>query len=144
MQGGSSKEELFKKRNVWCKADAVQKRDRKGNPGLARWVGHQSYPSSHSCPLSKAKEIDILTPPSAYLILVTTVTTGGASLFKPAYLFPQRTQNGLLLGKFIQRLKTQIYNFFVMKIWDAPSQILNVINTTSQRHRHQLLQKIWI
>ena len=28
-----------------------------------------------------------------------------------------------------------------MKILDAPSQILNVINTTSQRHRHRLRQK---
>ena len=60
------------------------------------------------------------------------------TFFKPAYLFPQRTRNGLLLGKFIQRIKT----FFVMKI-DAPSQILNVTNTTSQCHRHQLRQKIY-
>ena len=44
----------------------------------------------------------------------------------PAYLFPQRTQNGLFLGKFIQRIKTQICTFFVMKILDALSQILNV------------------
>ena len=28
------------------------------------------------------------------------------TFFKPAYLFPQRTRNGLLLGKFIQRIKT--------------------------------------
>ena len=77
-----------------------------------------------------------------YLILVTTVTTGGSVPFSSRRtFFQQRTQNGLLLGKFIQRLKTQIYTFFVMKILDAPSQILNVINTTSQRRRHQLRQK---
>ena len=63
MQGRHSTEKVVQKRNVWCKADAVQKRDRKGNPGLATWVGdHHIHAQSHSCPLSKAREIDILTP----------------------------------------------------------------------------------
>ena len=43
------------------------------------------------------------------------------TFFKPAYLFPQRTRNGLLLGKFIQRKITQICTSFVIKILDAPS-----------------------
>ena len=63
---------------------------------------------------------------------------GWCSFFKPAHLFPQRTRYGLLLGKFIQRLKTQICTFFVMEILDAPSQVINVRNTTSQCHRHQV------
>merc|ERR1712212_863864 len=37
---------------------------------------------------------------------------GWCTFFKPAYLFPQRTRKGLLLGKFIQRIKTQICTFF--------------------------------
>merc|ERR1712208_226385 len=57
---------------------------------------------------------------------------GRCTFFRPAYLFPQRTRKGLLLGKFIQRLKTQICTFFVMKVLDAPSQIINVRKTTSQ------------
>ena len=65
---------------------------------------------------------------------------GWCTFFKPAYLFPQRTRKGLLLGKFIQRIKTQICTFFVMKILDKPSQILNVRNTTSQCHSHQVHQ----
>ena len=65
------------------------------------------------------------------------------TFFKPAYLFPQRTQNGLLLRKFIQRVKTQICAFFVRKILDAPSRILNVTNIISQCHRYQLHQKIY-
>ena len=63
-------------------------------------------------------------------------------LFQAGIPFPQRTRNGLFLGKFIQRIKTQICTFFVMKILDAPSQFKNVRNTTSQCHRHQLRQKI--
>ena len=31
---------------------------------------------------------------------------GWCTFFKPAYLFPQRTRKGLLLGKFIQRITT--------------------------------------
>merc|ERR1712055_1170248 len=66
---------------------------------------------------------------------------GWCTFFKPAYLFPQRTRKGLLLGKLTQRIKTQIYTFYVMKILDKPSQILNVRNTTSQCHSHQTKTK---
>ena len=49
-----------------------------------------------------------------------------STFFKPAYLFPQRTLNGLLLGKFTQRIKHKSAHF--LKILDAPSQNLNVTN----------------
>ena len=63
---------------------------------------------------------------------------GWCTFFKPAYLFPQRTRKGLLLGKFIQRIKTQICTFFDEKYTkytkqklSTPTKILNIPNKTT-------------
>ena len=64
------------------------------------------------------------------------------TFFKPAYFFPQRTRMELLLAKFIQRIKTQICTFLVMKISNAPSQILNVTTFQCQTKQRQTKTKL--
>ena len=58
--------------------------------------------------------------------------------FQAGVPFPTENAKGTAFDKFIQRIK--ICTFFVMEILDKPSQILNVRNTTSQCHSHQVHQ----
>ena len=77
----------------------------------------------------------------AYLIIVTTLTTwGGVPFSSRRTFFHRKRERDCFLGKFIQRLKTQMCTFFVMEELDKPSRILNVRNTTSQCHSHQVRQ----
>ena len=65
-----------------------------------------------------------------------------AYLFQASVPFSTENTKWTAFRKVYSETKTQIQTSFVVKILDAPSQILNNRNTTSQCQRHQLRQKI--
>ena len=63
-----------------------------------------------------------------------------AYLFQAGVPFSRENAKWTVFRKIYSEKKTQIYTFFVMKLLEAPSQILNVINNKVRQTKYQVRQ----